>query len=137
MQQQVLLTNVQDVYKKQKILTASPMELILMLYDGIRKDLLQTQLAIKNKNMEMAHNKLINAQDIVTELINSLNFKYSISKELLSIYEFLQKLLREINIKKDQSLIPEALEIVENLKGAWTQAYEEQKLNAASLSEVE
>ena len=69
-----------------------------MLYDGIRKDLLQTQLAIKNKNMEMAHNKLINAQDIVTELINSLNFKYSISKELLSMN--FTKLLREINIKR-------------------------------------
>ena len=100
MQQQVMLTNAQEVYRQQKILTASPMELILMLYDGIRKDLLQAQIAIEKKNMQMAHDKLINAQDIVIELINSLDFKYSISNELLSIYEFLQKLLQDINVKR-------------------------------------
>ena len=49
MQQQVMLTNAQEVYRQQKILTASPMELILMLYDGIRKDLLQAQIAIEKE----------------------------------------------------------------------------------------
>ena len=137
MQQQVMLTNVQEVYRKQRILTASPMELILMLYDGLRKDLLQAQIAIKNKNMQMAHNKLINSQDIVTELINSLDFKYSISNELLSIYEFMQKLLQEINVKKDLSLIPEAMELVENLRDAWMQADNEQKKNKSNLPEEE
>lgn len=137
MQQQVMLTNVQEVYRKQRILTASPMELILMLYDGLRKDLLQAQIAIKNKNMQMAHNKLINSQDIVTELINSLDFKYSISNDLLSIYEFMQKLLQEINVKKDLTLIPEAMELVENLRDAWMQADNEQKKNKSNLPEEE
>ncbi|NLL38779.1 MAG: flagellar export chaperone FliS [Clostridiales bacterium] len=137
MQQQVMLTNAQEVYRQQKILTASPMELILMLYDGIRKDLLQAQIAIEKKNMQMAHDKLINAQDIVIELINSLDFKYSISNELLSIYEFLQKLLQDINVKKDASLIPEAMELVGTLKEAWIQVDEDQKKKKASLLEEE
>lgn len=128
--QPLIMKNAQDVYRKQGVLTASPMELILMLYEGLRKDLLQAQMAIKNKNLQIAHNKLMNAQDIVTELVNSLDFKYSISNELFSLYDYILKSLQQINIKKDPEGIPPLLEIVESLKDAWQQVNDAQKSNA-------
>lgn len=133
MQQQLTLTNVREVYHKQRVLTASPMELILMLYDGLRKDLLQAQIALKNKNTQMCHNKLMNAQDIVTELINSLDFKFPIANELFSIYDFIRKSLQEINVKKDPSLIPGVMELIEDLRDAWMLVGEDQKKNRIQL----
>lgn len=125
--QQIMFASAQETYRKQGVLTASPMELILMLYDGLKKDLLQAQMALGNKNMQIAHSKLINAQDIVSELINSLDFKYSLSGELFSLYDYMIEALREININKDSSLIPPLLEIVDSLRDAWKQVGEEQK----------
>lgn len=125
--QPLMMTNAQDVYRKQGVMTASPMELILMLYDGLKKDLLQTQMAIKNNNMQIAHNKLMNAQDIVTELVNSLDLSYPISSELFSLYDYMLKSLEEINIKKDLELIPPLLEMVESLRDAWQQVGDMQK----------
>ncbi|NLO47899.1 MAG: flagellar export chaperone FliS [Clostridiales bacterium] len=133
--QPLMMANINDVYRKQGVLTASPIELIVMLYDGLKKDLLLTQMAIKNKNMETAHKKLINAQDIVSELINSLDFGFPISNDLFALYDFMLRTLEEINAKKDADLIPDLMEIVDSLKETWREVADIQRSKLALQSD--
>jgi flagellar protein FliS len=133
--QPLMMSNVNDVYRKQGVMTASPIDLIIMLYDGLKKDLLLSQTAIQNRKLELAHKKLINAQDILSELINSLDFSFPISKELLNLYEFMIRSLQEINASKDTKLIPDLMDIVDTLRDTWKQVADMQKGKIVYLNE--
>lgn len=125
--QQYYAKNPQAAYKRQGILTASPIELIIMLYDGCRKSLLLAQKAIGKSNLNAAHNHLIKAQDIISELMNSLDMNIPISQELMDLYEFLLRELAVINMEKDSPRIDPVLEIVTTLKETWEQVAAQQK----------
>jgi flagellar protein FliS len=127
MQQALYMNNPQELYRRQGVLTASPIELIVLLYDGLRKDMVLAQRSIAKGDMEGAHRNLIKSQDIVTELLNSLDMNFEISEELAHIYDFILRHLEEANLKKDGTLIGEALELVEELRGAWKEISESQK----------
>lgn len=113
------MTNASDAYRKQSILTASPAELIVLLYDGLKKDMLLAKRHIDRNNPAAAHERLMNAQAIVDELINCLDMSIPLSEELFDIYEFLINEMAEINMKKDSSLIPPVVEIIDDLADAW------------------
>ncbi|MDR0936605.1 MAG: flagellar export chaperone FliS [Oscillospiraceae bacterium] len=113
------LSAANEAYRRQKILTASPIELIVLLYDGLHKDIAIAQLSISKGQNETAHKKLINAQAIVTELINSLNLDFAIAQDLLPLYEFLLRSLIEVNSSKDAKVLPDLLEIVDDLRATW------------------
>jgi len=117
--QQMIMTDAHDVYRRQGVLTASPMELIIMLYDGLRKDMLIAERAIKKDDAAQAHHNLVKAQDIVNELINCLDLSLSISKDLLALYEFILHELEAINVAKDAERIPPLLEIIGTLRDTW------------------
>lgn len=119
--QPLSVRHAQETYRQQDVMTASPLELIVLLYDGIRKNIFLARKALKRRDLESAHNKLMRAQDIVTELINCLDLTIPLSAELLRIYEFVLESLVEANLKKDDALLGEILEITENLRGAWVE----------------
>ncbi len=108
-----------DVYKRQSILTANPAELIVLLYDGLKKNLLLSKRHIDKNNPSSAHKCLVKAQAIVEELVNCLDMNVSLSEELFPLYEFMLHTLEQINMKKDSSLIPSLVEIVSELQDAW------------------
>ena len=120
MQQMVMLNSrPQDAYRRQDIMTASSVDLIVMLYDALKKNIVMGRRGIKTRNIPFAHKHLMKAQDIVTELINCLDMDYQISEELLSIYEFVLTNLEDANIKKDESLLDPVVEMIESLRSAW------------------
>ncbi|MCL2496178.1 MAG: flagellar export chaperone FliS [Clostridiales bacterium] len=123
-----LLKNPYDTYKMQGVMTAGPMQLIVMLYNGLKKNLSLAQRAMEQKNgAETAHKHMIKAQNIVDELLNSLDMSFSLSKDLMVIYEYLLHALAEINATKNPAAIGPLLEIIEDLRDAWQQAGEMQK----------
>ena len=132
---QYMANKPQDVYRRQAIMTASPVELIIMLYDGCRKAILLAQRAIEKNNPAEAHKQLTKAQDIIGELVTSLDMRYEIAEQLLDLYEFILIQLAEINVKKDVALIPPILEIVESLRDTWQQVFDQQKKGGLSLAE--
>ena len=70
-------------YREQSVLTAGPGELVLMLYDGCLKQIRLARLAI-NENMAAGRNNALQkSQEIVTELINTLDFEYEVSDSRL------------------------------------------------------
>ncbi len=117
-------TNKFDQYKEQKILTAKPEKLTLMLYEGIIKFLKQAKIFMKQKNIEKTHTAMVRAQDIITELNVTLNMDYEVSKGLASLYDFMTNRLVEANISKDTNMINEVLEIAEGMRDTWKEAME-------------
>ena len=120
MQQSALLqTRPQDAYKRQDILTANSIDLVVMLYDALKKNLILGKRKIAKNDIERAHNHLMKAQEIVSALINSLDMNYEISEDLFAIYEFILSSAEEANRKKDAAPIEPLIEIVEELRSAW------------------
>ena len=106
-------------YRRNSILTASPMELIIMLFDGIRKDLLQAKAALEKGQIEVAHSKLMNAQAIITELLNSLDLKMELAQDIVPVYDFIYNELVAINITKDINRIDPLLGLVSEWRDIW------------------
>ena len=109
-------------YKRNSIMTASPEELVLMLYNGIIRFVNEAKQAIDDKNIEKAHNSITRAQDIVLELMSTLDMKYDISKNLYSIYDYISRRLIEANLKKDKVALDEVESLVSDLKDTWGKA---------------
>ena len=120
MQQMVMInTRPQDAYRKQDVLTAGPVDLIVMLYDALKKNIVLGKRGIVKKDVQTAHKHLIKAQLILTELVNSLDMNYQISEELLELYEFALRSIADANMHKDIEPLDPVIEMVDNIREAW------------------
>jgi len=120
MQQMVMINSrPQDAYRRQDVLTAGPVDLIVMLYDALKKNIVLGKRGIIKKDIPGAHKHLIKAQMIVTELINSLDMNYQISDELLELYEFALKGLADANLHKNVEPLDPIIEMVDSIREAW------------------
>lgn len=102
-------------------MTASPCELVVMLYDGCMKNLRIAGKAIEENDIKLANDKLIKAQEIISELVMSLDFNYPLAENLMSIYEFCLHTMAEINMSKDGEMIQPLIEILADLREAWAE----------------
>jgi flagellar protein FliS len=122
MQQQVMINaRPQDAYRRQDILTANSVDLIVMLYDALKKNVILGRRGIEKQDTQMAHKHLMKAQDIVSELIKSLDMTYELSEELLSIYSYALRNLSDANIRKDPEPLMPVLDMVNDLRSAWNE----------------
>lgn len=134
------MTNGYQQYKQNSVLTASPEELTLMLYDGCLKFMRQGKLFIEENNIEGAHNSINKAQAIIEELNVTLNMDISISENLRLLYQFMLQQLIEANIKKEISYIDSVYPMVEELRDTWKEAMRRAKIEKKTgkkFSEVE
>jgi flagellar secretion chaperone FliS len=112
-----------DRYLTDKVMTASPAELIGMLYDAGIVAMQAGEAAIEVGNLADAHRHLIRAQDIVVELRCSLRLDAGdIAHQLDGLYEFLGGRLVQANLKKDASVVAECLDLFAPLRDAWGEA---------------
>lgn len=116
------LSNTANTYKQQQVLTASPEQLILMLYNGCVRFMNEAEKAMEEKNIEKAHNSCLKAQNIVLELITTLNMDYPISKELFLLYDYVEHELIQANMKKDPACIANARTVMNNIREGWVEA---------------
>jgi len=120
MQPTVLLNSrPQDVYRRQDVMTANSVDLIVMLYDALKKNLVLGRRGIAKNDAQGTHTCLMKAQEIVVALINSLDMNYHISEDLLAIYEFVLRSIEDANIHKDAEPLEPLIEIVDSLRDAW------------------
>jgi flagellar protein FliS len=113
-------------YKETQIKTATPGKLILMMYDGAIKNLNQALQDMDNEHRryDSISNSLIKAQDIIAELMISLDFERGgeIAKNLFGLYVFMNRRLLDGNIKKDKTPLEEVKTLLIELRGAWAEA---------------
>ena len=106
-------------YEKSRILTASPAELPLMLYEGSIKFANIAVMAIENGEIEKAHNNIRKVENIIEELQATLNHKYPVAKDFDEVYTYVQHRLLEANIKKDKEILEEVLKHLRTLRDTW------------------
>lgn len=106
-------------YANNKVTTATPADLVLMLYEGAIKFCNIAVTAIENKDIEKAHKNLIKAQNIIVEFQASLDFKYATAKEFNEVYTYLLRRLREANVKKDAEIVEEVLKHLRTMRDTW------------------
>ena len=130
--------NAAAAYKETKIKTASPGSLILMLYaEGLK----QINFAIEKMSVEkiheadieVIHNHIIKAQEVITELMASLDMESGgeIAQNLLSIYSYFNQQLLEANMKKDYKPLIDIRGMMEELQAVWKQIISEQPVQSS------
>ena len=106
-------------YQNSKVLTASPAELTLMLYDGIIKFTNIAITAIEEKDIQKANTNIIKAERIVDHLSATLNDKYPVAKDFQNIYDCIMYALIQGNIRKDVNELNRALEYTRMIRETW------------------
>ena len=106
-------------YNQNKILTASPAELTLMLYDGAIKFCNIAIMGIEQNDVSKAHNNIMKVQKIIEEFQLTLNFKYEIANDFNNVYNYIMKRLREANMNKDKEILEEVLEHLHTMRDTW------------------
>ncbi len=116
------MANIGASYKEQQIMTSSPEELTLLLYNGAIRFINESITAMDIGNLQEAHNANLRAQKIVNEFMMTLDMQYEISKTWLSLYEYILYCLFQGNIKKDRDELLKANLLLTELREAWTLA---------------
>lgn len=111
--------NTINAYQRNAILTASPAELTLMLYDGAIKFCNIAIMAIEKKDMEKAHVNLKKAQAIISELRVTLDHKYSVWEDFDRVYDYIHRRLVEGNMSKEIDVIEDALKYIREMRDTW------------------
>ncbi len=114
-------------YNNSKVLTASPAELTLMLYDGAIKFTNIAIMAIEKKDVEKAHNNIVKVEKIINEFRATLDSKYEVSKDFDRVYVYMLQRLLEGNIKKDPEILEEVNTHLRSMRDTWKQVMEANK----------
>lgn len=95
--------NISNIYKQNQIQSASPKDLVILLYEGCIKKIRLAELGMEENRLDLVNENLIKAQDIISELLNTLNLEQGgeIAENLKNLYEFLLNELYQANIQKD------------------------------------
>ena len=120
-------------YRQTQVETADQATLLLMLYSGALKFLGLARKAMAANEVEEVNRQLGKTQDILCELMGSLNPDVpDISGSLFQLYEYMHYQLVQANIKKDPALIEEVEKLLNSLLDAWQEAIKQDKVNVAS-----
>jgi flagellar protein FliS len=108
-------------YLRTKVLTATPEQLQLMLYDGAIRFAEQARVALEQRNHEQSYNLIVRVQRILTEL--SATLKHDVAPELCgklsSLYNFVYRKLIEANVDHGLPPLDEALRILRYQRETW------------------
>lgn len=106
-------------YQNSKIMTASPAELTLMLYDGAIKFCNIAITGIEDNSIVRTHKNIIKVENIIQEFQATLNHKYPVAKDFDNVYTYLLQRLEEANFKKDKEILEEVLTHLRSMRDTW------------------
>ena len=106
-------------YNNSKVLTASPAELTLMLYEGAIKFCNIAIVAIEQKNVPKAHTNIVKTQKIIDYLRQTLDMNYPVAQDFENIYVYLSRRLVEANLKKDKEALEEVNGHLRSVSDTW------------------
>ncbi len=108
-------------YLQTKVMTASPEQLRLMLYDGAVRFCRQARHALGKSDFEGSYTAIVRAQKIMLELSGSLNHDHDadLCDKLAAIYDYVYRLLVDANMKREPEPLDEAIRLVEFQRETW------------------
>ena len=116
-------------YNRSKILTASPAELTLLLYEGAIKFCNLAIVAIEKKDIPAAHTNIVKVEKIIEEFRSTLNRDYAVAEDFDRVYCYLLKRLQDANVKKDIDIINEILDHLRSMRDTWKQVMQQAKVS--------
>ena len=108
-----------NAYANNKITTASPADLVLMLYEGAIKFCNIAIMAVENNDIEKAHINIVKVEKIIQEFQITLDYKYATAKDFNEVYTYLLQRLQEANFKKDKEILEEVLGHLRTMRDTW------------------
>jgi len=121
--------NIAQNYRKAQLNTASPGQRVVLMYEGLLKELKKAKNCIENigkdiKNIEDSHNALSLSEQIILELKLALDMDNGgeLAINLDNLYEFWIVQLSEANMKKTTDGLKPIIDMVEELRDTWREA---------------
>ena len=114
--------NMANAYKTQQIMTASPEQLTLMLYNGAIRFIDESMMAMEQKDFSRSNDRNLRAQDIVREFMLTLDMQYEVSQAWMALYDYIEFRLIQGNVKKDKEQLQEARNMLHELRDTWVAA---------------
>jgi flagellar protein FliS len=107
-------------YRQSAVLSATHGQQIVMLYDGARRFLHQAAVAMGERKIEAAHNKLTRAENIIRHLRNTLDPEQgALAQRLQSIYSFCLRHLSQARFEQNPKKLEEVSVLLGQLREAW------------------
>ncbi|MCR5545802.1 MAG: flagellar export chaperone FliS [Lachnospiraceae bacterium] len=113
------LQNGYAAYANNKIMTASPAELTLMLYEGAIKFCNIAIVACERKEIEKAHINIRKTDRIIEEFQITLNRKYAIAEDFDNVYKYIRQRLLDANMTKNPEILEEVLGHLRTMRDTW------------------
>ncbi|HLR52081.1 MAG TPA: flagellar export chaperone FliS [Candidatus Avamphibacillus sp.] len=110
-----------QAYQNNAVNTASGGELTLMLYNSCVKFIRQAMKDVEKKDYEAKNTHIQKAQKIIQELMITLDQEVEISKQLLSLYDFMYHQLTEANVRNNTTTLEEVLDLAIDFRDTWKQ----------------
>lgn len=121
------------IYRSNAVLTASPGQLVLMLYDGALRALTLARIALERPEDDIARIQIINqqllkAQAIISELQGGLNFQVGgeVATTLDRVYAYYNRRLFEANLRKEVAPVIEVEHLLGELRAGWAEMLSKQ-----------
>ena len=110
-------------YLSDRVATASPHQLLVMLYDRLALDLQRAEEALVAGDRDVSHAQLLHAQEIVLELRASLQVDvWEGGPRLAALYSWVLGELMKANLKGEVRRVRDCRQVVEPLRDAWREA---------------
>jgi flagellar protein FliS len=115
------LSNPYQLYRATAVTTASPLELVLMLYQGVLRFVQRAVQAVERGDVNEAHASFVRAQDIIAELVGSLDLEAGgeVARNLVGIYDYAYRRLVDANCRKATGPALEVVQLFRALLPAW------------------
>ena len=111
-----------QAYKEQTVSTMTTGEMLILLYDEMIKRLKKAEILANNSDFEKFESEVKRVQEIIAYLNNSLDRRFEISKNLLSLYDFFNYQLIRVTASRNLTLIDELIPLIEDLRDTYRQA---------------
>lgn len=131
-----MINNPYAKYANNRIVTASPAELTLMLYEGAIKFCNIAILGIEEGSIQKAHDNIMKAERIIQELKITLNHKYPVAKDFENIYNYLIRRLHQANMKKDKEILEEVNTHLRSVRDTWKEVMRKCRTGEADNAEA-
>lgn len=118
--------NAYSQYQQNQVLSASPEQILLMLYDGAIRFTRQAMYGLEEENLTLFHHGIKKAMAIITEFSNSLdhNIGGEIAENLDALYNFMVRELTSANLHKDIEKLKIVDRLLVDLRATWAEAIE-------------
>lgn len=123
------LPNAYAQYNNSRILTASPAELTLLLYEGAIKFGNIAILKMEQKDIQGAHNNIVKVEKIIDYLRETLDMKYPVAQDFENIYVYLSRRITDAMVSKNPADMEEVVMHLRSVRDNWKEVMK--KANAS------